>query len=146
MLCSIKHVAVHRLGFLGGDDHAGLQAGESDPAVLVGLIDAVVGADGGAAAVGDQELHAGQRLVRGSRHQLLDDQILGGLVGKGDGLGVVGVDLHGLRLGVGINDVARNCLDLLHDHSPHDAQDLDLPGGIGGIDAVERTLFGKEIE
>ena len=68
-------------------------------------------------------LHTRQGLIRCTGHQLLDHQILGGLVLEGDGLRIVGVDLHGLGLGVGVNDIAGDRLDLLYNHSTYDAQD-----------------------
>ena len=141
----IQHIPVQCLGFLGGNDGAGLQVGDGDAAILVGLVDAVVRPHESAAAVRHQELHAGQPLVLAALHQLLDHQSLGGGVVEGEVLGIVGVDLHRLGFGVGVDDVPRDRLDLGCDDGAGHALDIDLPVAVRHIDAVGRHLAAVQI-
>ncbi len=137
MLCGVpSRISIDRLSFLGGDNSAGSEIGDGNAALSIGPVDAVIGTDRGSAAIGNQEFHAGEGLVLGARHQLLNDKGLLRSVGECNGLHIIGVHLDRLALGVGVDHIAGNRFDFLHDHGAHDAEDFDLARGIRGIDAV----------
>ena len=96
---AVQDESVHGPGLSGGDGGAGGEARNDHAAIRPGGVDAVVGANDGARAVRDQELHPGQRLVVGPRDEFLEDQRGLRPVVKIEGLRVIGVDHH--RLGPG---------------------------------------------
>ena len=96
---AVQDESVHGPGLSGGDGGAGGEAGDDRPTVLPGGVDAIVGANDGARAVRDQELHPGQRLVVGPRDEFLEDQRGLRPVVKIEGLRVIGVDHHRLSPG-----------------------------------------------
>ena len=96
---AVQDESVHGPGLSGGDGGAGGEAGDDRPTVLPGGVDAIVGANDGARAVRDQELHPGQRLVGGPRDEFLEDQRGLRPVVKIEGLRVIGVDHHRLSPG-----------------------------------------------
>ena len=61
-------------------------------------------------------------------------------------MGIVGVDDHGLALGVGVDDVAGKRLDLLDGHGAGDAQDLDLTVGVRGVETIARYLPAVHVD
>ena len=133
--CGIQHVAAHCLGLLGGDGGAGDQIGEDDAAVAVRDVLSVVRPHHLTAGIGDEEGHALDG-IGGAVHILLDGQRLLGSVVKRKDLRVLGVDLHRLRLGGRVDGIALNGAGLLRHDGPGDAGDVDLPVGVGGIEAV----------
>ena len=120
----LRHLIPALVG-LGQSDNAGTVRG--------------IGADNLAVELADLKLNAADTLP-GFLILLDDGKSSNGRILKGDGLGVVGVHLDRLALGVGVQDVAGQGLQLRDDDGPGDAGNDDLALGIGGIEAVGGNL------
>ena len=131
----VQHIAADSLDLLGGDGGAGNQIGEDNSAIAVCHILAVVRPYHLPGAVSDEEGHALDG-VGGAVHILLDGEgLLGGIV-EGEGLRVLGVDLHRLRLGRRVDGVALNGAGFLHHDGAGHAGNVNLAVGVGDIQTV----------
>ena len=131
----VQDITVRDAGF--GNHHRGIgnEARHHDSPVLPGDI----AAQHIAVAVFDGELGIGHRLTRDGI-QLRQGQAAHGVVVEAEGLGVLGVDHHGLALVIGTHDVAIRAFFLRNHQGPDDIGDLDLPIGIREVDTVGGQL------
>ena len=130
----IQNVARGRFLLGNHDGCVGPQAGDRHGAVGPGGVESVVGADHMTVAVLDQELSAGERLMRhGVSFQ--NGQSAEGIVIKTEGLRVPCIDYH--RLGSGVLLIKVGSLVLGHDQrSGLDLREHDLSVLVRGIKAV----------
>ena len=133
---TIENVAIHRLGFFGGDYSAGGQVRESNAAILVRLIDSLIRSNGCATAVCDQKFSASQRLLCCAGNEFLDDEHLLGRVVEFDGLGVIGVDRHGLAALIFINHIAVDCLGFCDNDGANNTGNGDFSVPVCGVQAL----------
>ncbi|CAN4002423.1 Inner membrane protein ypdA, partial [Dysosmobacter welbionis] len=115
---TIQYKAIHGLDLPRRNGGAGNQVMDNDAAILIGDELSVASAHNSAAAVGHKEGHALQRR-RGALDILFNHKGGAGRVGEVQGLGVIGVDHHGLGA-AGLDDgVTRNGGRFRHHQRPY---------------------------
>ena len=112
--CAVQHESIHRFDLTGNYGSAGFQTVQNDLTRLVRVINAVIGANGSAAAIYYLEGNARKRLVLRSFDIFVDHQCGRRLVVKGQAVGYTAPDHNGFwRL---ILDIADGRFILRHDN------------------------------
>ena len=143
---AIEDVSLHSLDLSGNDGCAGFDALQHNLASFIGVVDSIIRANSGPAAVHNLKGHAGQRLVLSSFDKLADDQRGAGFIVKNQGVSDTAADND--VFGRLVLDVACGGLGLGHHiggvgGQPGDSDCAVRPGGVAPDDPALAVLHSE---